>query len=638
MATKKPQLRIVTPPASAKRDHAVAIGLGLLLLTLATYLQVSQFSFLNWDDTVYVTENAHVLRGLNWSNVVWAFTTPVAGNWHPLTMLSHMFDVQLFGLDAGRHHLVNLAMHMTATLLLFVALRGMTGATIRSAFVAALFAVHPLHVESVAWVAERKDVLSTMLAMTTVCAYAWYVRIPSWTRYGVVFLCYVLALLAKPMVVTLPVVLLLLDVWPLRRFTWSRVVIGEKVGLLLPAVAVAVATVVAQGSAVPDLGTLPFTARLTNALVGYGRYLGKTLWPTDLAAFYPMRAEPLWLVAGVTLLLLVVTAGALVTRRRWPFLFVGWSWFVLTLGPVSGVIQAGEQAIADRYMYFPLVGLAIAAVWGIHALATKRGVNNAVTVVVGLTIVVVTAGVARAQVGVWKDSETLWRHAIAVTDGNYRAYDKLGDALRDTGALAEAGDSYRHAITLAPPNSPRYLAILNNSLGIVSVRQGLGDVALTHFQESVRLNPSFSEAQSNVGAALATAGRLEEAATHYAEALALTPDSAEVHLGLAGIRLALGDTAAAGAHYRSALALQPDLASARVRLAQLLIADGRSDEAIVEMQRATQADRRQPTWHYALAVLLIEAGRTDEARRELQAALALQPDFAAAQQALASLR
>ncbi|MEZ5316752.1 MAG: tetratricopeptide repeat protein [Vicinamibacterales bacterium] len=642
------------------------------------YAAVATYPFVNWDDGEYVAANARVLRGLDWSGVAWAFTSRVAGNWHPLTMISHMADVTWFGPDAGAHHLVNVALHVVASVALFVALRGLTGASGRSAFVAAVFAAHPLHVESVAWVSERKDVLSTALLMLALCGWAGFVRRPTWARYAVTFGLYVLALLAKPMVVTLPLVLVLLDVWPLGRVpvtrfdgaAWRRVLM-EKVPFLLAAFAVGLATLSAQGGAVAGLGALPLGTRLANAVGGYALYLAKAAWPVRLAAFYPMQAYPPAWLAGVAVALLAVTVAAVLTVRRWPVLFAGWGWFLVTLLPVSGVIQTGEQAIADRYMYVPLVGLAIAVAWGAVAAAEHWRIDRRVVAASGAAVVLVLAGVARAQVRTWADSETLWRHAIAVTERNYRAHDKLGEALRDQGRLDEAYAEYERALALAPPQSPRYQAIEQNSLGLVRARQGRADDARAHFEEAVALDPGFPEAQGNLGAALATVGRLDEAADHFDRALALTPDAPEVLAGLAGVRLtqgradealplfsravsarpdmaeahaglgaaaaALGRKADAYTAFAEAIRLEPDRASVRIRLANLLAADGRPDEAIAELDRAIRIDPRQPTWHYGLAVLLSGRGRTADARRELEAALRLRPDYPDALDALRRL-
>lgn len=660
------------------RRHSVTIGIALVLITIAVYAPVAGFPFVNWDDGEYVAANAHVQQGLSASNVSWALTSRVAGNWHPLTMMSHMLDVQLFGLDAGAHHIVNLAMHMLATLLLFGALVSMTGAVGRSGFVAAVFAVHPLHVESVAWISERKDVLSTMFVMLTLCAYAWYVRRPRWPRYLAVAGVYVLALLAKPMVVTLPIVLLLLDVWPLRRVSFGseirgawKIVLAEKAGLMIPAIGVGLAAIAAQGEAIAGIGSLPLSMRIANAVTGYAVYLWKAVWPAKLAAFYPIQPHSSMTVAMVALALLAVSAAAVATARRWPFFLVGWFWFLVTLLPVSGIIQVGEQAFADRYMYFPLAGLTVAVAWGAVAAADRRRSARRAPGVAAIFAIAVLSFIARQQVLVWADSVTLWRHATGATDNNYRAYEKLAEAERDAGALTEAERHYVRALELAPPNSPRYRSIVLNALGIVRAQLGNAEAAVPVFQEAVRLNPAFSEAHSNLGAALATVGRVDEAAAHYANAIELTPAAAEAHMGLAGVRLTQGRAAEALQSYRRALSLTPDLAeahagagaaaaalgrrheahaafaeavrlkpgltSARVRWANLLIQEGRADDAIRELTAALASDPRQVSWRYALALLLIQNGRLEEGRRELGIVLSMQPDHDGARRALVGM-
>ena len=647
----------------------------LVVLVVAVYSPAFSFPFVNWDDAEYVTANAHVATGLSWANLKYAFTTQVAGNWHPLTMLSHMVDVQLFGLDAGWHHLVNVVFHGATTIALFLLLRGTTGSIGRSAFVAALFAVHPLHVESVAWVSERKDVLSTFLALLAMAAYAGYVRQQTWGSYVAALAFYCLALLSKPMVVTLPVLLLLFDLWPLRRvvspgdFRSWWILVREKLPFLLAALATSLITLATQGKALAGFDVLPLTRRLSNAIAGYGFYLLKTVWPHPLAAFYPMGDPPVASLVSLVAAFAVLSAGAVRLSRRAPFLTVGWFWFLIALLPVSGLLQAGEQAAADRYMYLPIVGLFVIAAWSSEFVSVPwRRVMPAI----GVALVLACAVTAKAQVRTWADSQTLWRHAISVTSGNYIAYEKLGDAQRDLGVLDDARRNYEQAITLAPPNSPKYLAIIYNSLGIVAEQQGRAADALASFERAAPLNPDFAEARSNLGAALAKSGRVEEAAEHFLAAVSLTPESAESVVGLAGVRLTQGRNEEALKLYQQAVALQPDLAeahagigsaaaalgrndearaalqqalrlkptltSARVRLANLLVRSGQIDDAIQELQRAIAADPRQASWHYGLAILLIERNRLEEARQELHATLELQPGHVEAQQALSRIR
>lgn len=615
----------------------------LAALVVVTYAPVARFPLVNWDDTVYVSQNPHVLGGLSWQALRWAAMSRVAGNWHPLTMISLMLDVSLFGADPSAHHVVNAALHLGATLLLFVALRAMTGASGRSAFVAAIFAVHPLHVESVAWVAERKDVLSTFFVMATLCAYAWYVRARSWRRYAAVLALYVLALVSKPMVVTLPAILLLLDGWPLQRARWTwadwrawLTLALEKTPMLAGALVVGIVTIGAQGGAIAGVEVLPLGARVANAVMGYVRYVGLTFWPVSLSAFYPLQTYSLAPVALAAAGLIGVTVGAFVTARKWPFILTGWLWFVVTLLPVCGLFQTGEQAIADRYMYFPLVGLSIAIAWSAEAFARAQRMNPSVIRSVAAAVVIVSTLVASQQVRVWADSETLWRHAIAVTPVNYRAYDKLGDALRDAGRLDDAAASYERAIALSPPNSPRTQATMRNSLGIIAANQGRQADALVQFSEAVRLNPDFSEAQGNLGAALATAGRLDEAAQHYEQAVRLTPDSAEAHLGLAGVTLSQGRAQEALSLYKETIALEPGMAEAYAGVAGAAAALGRRDEVYPALTEAIRLKPGLASAHVRLAQQLAADGRLAEAAAELRTAISITPNQAW-QQALEDL-
>ena len=425
-------------PASAAQatsrlgPRAYATLLALVALTLFVYAPVAHHEFLSWDDPQYITDNPHVLGGLTWPDVRWAFTAYYASNWHPLTWLSHMADVQWYGVAPGPAHLTNLAMHIATTAVLFLVLLQTTRAWAPSAAVAALFAVHPLHVESVAWVAERKDVLSTLLWALTVWTYVTYVRQPGWTRWLAVWGAFVLALLAKPMVVTLPFVLLLLDIWPLGRLRLDeggiggrehiatvRKLVREKAPLFVLAAASSAVTFYAQrqGGAVAEFEALPFGTRLANAVVTYFVYLQKTIWPARLAAFYPYAptiSAPL--VVGGALGLLFISLIAVVAVRQHPYLLVGWLWYVGTLVPVIGVIQVGSQARADRYTYIPLVGVFIACAWLVREVAVRHPrwrplLTGAVVLAIGACAVE-----ARAQTLYWKDSLALWQHAVETTE------------------------------------------------------------------------------------------------------------------------------------------------------------------------------------------------------------------------------
>jgi hypothetical protein len=434
------------------------LGTALALLTLAAWLPTLRNGFVNLDDGLYVTGNPHVRQGLTRESLAWAMTANVANNWHPLTLLSHLLDVQLFGLDPAGHHATSLLLHLANVLLLFAVLTKMTGAPGRSAAVAALFAVHPAHVESVAWVAERKDMLSALFWLLAMGAYERYARRPSPGRYLLVALAMALGLAAKPMVVTLPFALLLLDVWPLERLQlgWKRLII-EKLPLLALSAASSLITLRYQRTSLAPLDVLPWSFRLAGAAVSYAAYLGKLLLPRNLAVFYPVPLEiPAWEILGAVTLLAAITAVSVWKARRAPWLLVGWLWFLGTLVPVIGLVQVGRQAMADRYTYLPSIGLFLAIVWGIWELAGERRVLLATAA--AAVIALLAVGTWR-QANYWKDSDALYRHALAVTHGNYLAHLGLAKALAAERDWNGAAEQYRAALALRP--------------GLVEARSGL---------------------------------------------------------------------------------------------------------------------------------------------------------------------
>lgn len=621
-----------------------------MLLNVCVYASVRHFELVNWDDSTYITENPTVLGGLSWSSVWWALTTGHSPYWHPMTWLSHLLDVTLFGSDAGAYHVTNLVLHTASTVLLFEIFRRMTAALWPSAFVAAMFAVHPLHVESVAWIAERKDVLSTLFWMLTVAAYVGYVRRPAWHRYVLMLIAYALALMAKPMVVTLPAVLLLLDVWPLRRLAlaWptpggegtppGRILL-EKVPLLALALTTSVATVIVQHrvGAMAGLTALPWTTRVANATIGYVAYLWKTIWPTHLAAFYPLFEITAPRVVGAAVTIAAISVAAILLRRRYPWFFVGWFWYVVTIAPVIGLLQAGEQGMADRFMYVPMIGLSIAAAWTFATPAVQRRLHPGGVALVGAMVVIVCAVAARAQAAHWENSVELWSHATRVTPESYIAHENLGQALRERGQLEESRVSYERALRLAPAHSPFYVAVIQNSLGMVLMRQGKIAEAGDRFAAAVRINPAFAEAQTNLGNTLAAQGKPAEALDHYREAIRLKPDYTEPLVGIGGALLRLGRAAEAVPHYREALKLDPNLAEAHNGLGGALATEGHDEDAMAEYREAVRLKPDLPTAHLNIALLLIKKGDVADARRHLERALAIDPEYLPAQQALRAI-
>jgi tetratricopeptide (TPR) repeat protein len=644
-----PKARDAAAELQPPRDYRWWAAITLVVINVAVYWSVRSFEFVRFDDMDYVAKNSHVRAGITWAGLKWALTTGHIANWHPVTWLSHMLDVQLFGVNAGPHHLTNLFFHIVNTLLLFLVLQRTTGATARSAFVAALFAAHPLHVESVAWISERKDVLSTFLLMLALLSYIEFVLQKRTRYYAAVVLCFALGLMTKPMLVTLPFVLLLLDIWPLRRIElWrdgrhpideadrstGRRLILEKLPLLALAIASSVVTVVVQRrwGAVGSSTVYPLALRLENATVNYVAYLGKALWPAHLSGFYPYRQSvTVWEAIGAGLLLIGITIGVLRGSKQRPYLLVGWFWFLGTLIPVIGLIQAGLQSIGDRYTYIPLIGLFIVVAWGAQEIGERLGQQR--VVLVAAALIVVACGVrSRAQAETWKNSLTFWQHSIDVTPNNAFGTHNLGvvlieadrrdegiamlreakridptsadvridlaNALNQSGAAEEAIAEFATVIQFRPDYAEgrvayasllrihkrnaeaiaqlqeavrldSTLATAHNELGNVFTSEGRSDDALAEYQRAVRLDPSFADARNNVGAAYTRVGKFDAALTEFLEALRVKPDNAMFHYNAAMTLDRLGRTNEAVDHLRSALRADPSLDAARQALNRL---------------------------------------------------------------------
>jgi len=560
-----------------------AICLFLIVSTLAVYWQVTDHDFINYDDDVFVTENPYVKAGITKKGFIWALTTFYEGNWHPLTWLSHMLDCQLYGLKAGMHHLTNLLFHIANTLLLFLLLNRMTGNLWRSAFVAALFALHPIHVESVAWVGERKDVLSTLFWMLTMWAYVRYSERAVVIWYLLVLIFFALGLLAKPMLVTLPFVLLLMDCWPIGRLrldllgkknrTKSQKIsnswlIYEKLPLFAMAGTVSVVTYIAAQKAgvVASLGALSLEMRIGNAIVCYIKYIRQMFWPNGLAVFYPHPgAVPIWQVAGAGLILTCLSIIFVRKIRTRPYLTVGWLWYLGSLVPVIGLVQGGEQAMADRYTYIPLIGLFIMIVWGVSDLLQKCRYHKFVLGMSMSLLLSVLIVCTWLQVRHWKEDFSLFTHALAVTDKNHSALNNLGRAFEEKGDLIGAIRQYSKSLLIKP-----YDPETHNNLGVALSKQGHYQSAIRHYSEALRLRPKGAETHNNMGNALAGTGRLQAAVSHYSEALRLRPDYADAYNNM-GIALAMGglfDDAIE--HFRKALNINPDDARVRWNLEQAL--------------------------------------------------------------------
>jgi len=542
--------------------------IALLVVVSAVYLQVGDHEFLNYDDDVYVTNNPHVTSGMTGAGIVWAFTSVDEANWHPLTWLSHMVDVELYGLSPRGHHLTNVIIHAASTLLVLFFLLRLTGALWPSAFVAALFALHPLHVESVAWAAERKDVLSAFFWFLTLLIYREFtVKRKPWL-YVLALVTFMLGLMSKPMLVTLPLIMLLLDFWPLDRLSGEQgpgqrlpagrvgALVKEKIPFFLCSLLSAAVTVYAQnkGGAVKALAEVPLQLRIENAPVAYVTYLGKTLWPHNLAMLYPLpQSIPLWQATGSLLVLLLVSGAAIRAARTYPYLAVGWFWFLVTLVPVVGLVQVGLQAMADRYTYIPLIGLFIMAAWGGRDMTKSLPHREGILALLAAVVIIASAAATFHQVGFWRDSITLYRHTLQATTGNYIIHDNLGLSLERTGDLDAAIREYEEALRI----NPLYQRSLAN-LGLALARKGDLDTAIRLYREALRINPAYKEVHNNLGLALARKGNLDAATGEYQEALRISPDYVEAHnnLGIAFARK--GNLEAAIGEFQEALRVSPD--------------------------------------------------------------------------------
>jgi protein O-mannosyl-transferase len=576
------------------------ISLLIAAATLAAFWPVVHNEFIKFDDGFYVTLNPRVSSGLSWSNAGWAFRTGYQSNWHPLTWLSHMSDVQLFGLRPGWHHSVSLLFHSANAVLLFLLLQGMTGALWRSAFVAAFFALHPLHVESVAWIAERKDVLSTFFFLLTLWAYVRYVCerreqsgegregnaprstlhapiscLPSSVFYPLSLFFFALGLMSKPMLVTLPFVLLLLDWWPLQRFRPAAIapqlrnLVREKAPFFILALASSVVTFLVQDRGRAIKAALPFEPRLANAVASYLKYLGKTFWPVDLAVFYPypdLRLPlsgqwPMWQILAAALLLIAISCWTLRRLTQQPWLGVGWFWYLGTLVPVIGFVQVGNQAMADRYTYIPLIGIFIGIVWG--TAAACRGLAwSKVAAGAGVALVLACAWATRVQVKYWRTNFILFQHALAVTANNAVAHYHVGSGYKDQGKYGLALAQFQAAVRADPSYADGYYG-----LGLTLERLGRLPQAIEQYQVTLRLRPWLADLHNHLGALLSALGKRDEAIREFQQTLQLNPDFVEAHYNLGALLSDRGDFSGAAAQFAEVVRLKPDDAEARTRLA-----------------------------------------------------------------------
>ena len=653
------------------RSEIIA-SLFLVIITLAVYWQVRNHEFINYDDDDYVTENNYVQAGLTWEGVSWAFTSGLHGHWHPVTWLSHMTDCQLFGLNPAGHHLTSLFLHIANTLLLFLILRRTTGALLRSAFVAALFAIHPLNVESVAWIADRKDVLSTSFWMMAMWAYVRYSEHPGFSRYLLTLVAFMVGLMAKPIVVTLPFVLLLMDYWPLGRFQFGqssvegiaqnrgslntgyqstrlrRLVLEKALFLIVTGAFIVLMSVVrhslygrshfgkVDSNVVLSVWALwPRPEQIAQALFSYISYIGKMFWPLGLATPYSrdmLYVLQNWQVVGTGLLLLCISFFVVWRGRRYPYLLVGWLWYLVAILPVIGFVKIGPHLMADRYAYLPLIGLFIMIAWGVPDLVAKWRYQR---LVLGISTGMLVLGLTVCtwlQVRHWKSSVTLFEHVVSVTDNNWLAHNNLGSGLEKEERFDEAMIHYLEALKIKPRH-----AKVHNNLGIVQIKQGKVKEAFGYFSEAIRLKPDYAEAHHNLGAAFIEQGKVEEAISHYFEALRIKPDYAEAHDKLGTAFYRQGNLDEAISHYSEALQMKPNYPEAYYNLGVVFAKQGRVREAISRFSDAIRIKPNYPEAHFNLGVAFAEQGRVKEAMSHFSEALRVKPDYAEAHHNLGAI-
>jgi protein O-mannosyl-transferase len=604
---------LISQPAPSDRTPSrpswvqAALCMFVFVVIVSVFYPVTGDKFINYDDNDYVTHNPHVQGGLTWPQLLWAFRNTDTGNWHPLTWISHMVDCQIYGSNAWGHHLTSVLIHAANAVLLLLVLNSLTGLLWRSVVAALLFGLHPLRVESVAWIAERKDVLSALFWLLALWAYAGYARNQSnqpgraAVNYWIALLAFALGLMSKPMVITLPLALLLIDYWPLGRMTRDNAIrlLTEKVPFFVLAAIGTVIAFVAQKSQGAVIEYLTPGHRLATAILAYSRYLGKYLWPVNLAILYPHPAGgwPAVEVISAAALFLGLSAIAIRTRLTRPWFAVGWFWYIVTLLPVVGLVQIGSQSLADRYSYIPGIGLVIILVWGISELTTSLPARLALLAACATGAVVVCAALTEHQIGYWKDSGTVFRHAIDVTGNSYVARKVLGDFYSSQNRPGEAVALYREAIEMCPHYEGARL-----NLGAVLSQTGETTNAIAEFKESIHLAPKDASAYNDLGAVLG--------AGHLDESIALFKQAAE---------------------------LDPNYYDAHDNLARALVSQGRLEEAIAQFE-ITANLRPGVQTHFQLALALEKAGRTNEAIDQLNEALRQRPDFTPAQQALERLQ
>jgi tetratricopeptide (TPR) repeat protein len=618
------------------QTHLIAISLALV--TFAVFGQVLHSGFVYFDDPEYVTENSHIQNVPVLQTIKWAFTTGCAANWHPLTWLSHTLDCKLFGLNPAGHHLTNLLLHIANTLLLFAVLKAMTGALWRSAFAAALFALHPLHVESVAWVSERKDILSTLFWFLTMAAYVHYTRNPNARSYLLTLVLFALGLMAKPMLVTLPFVLLLLDYWPLNRlennnrgqiyppYSWRIYrLVYEKIPFFVLSAVSSVITCLVQQHAMTNIEVFPLKWRIANAVVSYARYIEKMFLPRKLAVLYPLAGNlpKVWVVAAAVIFLLVISILVIRLSPRRKYLLIGWLWFVGTLVPVIGLVQVGMQAMADRYAYVPLTGLFIVVSWGVADITTTWRRRKILLTIAAIIVLLALSICTNLQLRYWHNTMSLFGRAAAVTNYNYTAYNNLGYTFVEQKKFEQAISYYKKAISIKPD----YAEACSN-LGAAYGELGRYDEAIEVLQRSLRLKPNYAKAYYNLGIVYSSSGRWQQAIEAYGNSLKIDPSNAEAYnkLGAACANLQLSEQAVEA--YQKALQINPSLATVRNNLAVLLLEQNKIDEAIGHLHQAVQTEPNYADAYNNLGIAFGKLGRSQEEIEAYRQAVKIKQDYA----------
>ena len=662
-----------------KRKQIVLPMVALALISLIAFSPILSNGFTHFDDPMYITDNQSVKTGFNTESIIWAFTTMDASNWHPLTWLSHMLDWKIFGANAAGHHFVSLIFHICAAIFLFLLFNKTTGRFWPSVFVAAIFAVHPLRVESVAWVAERKDVLSMFFGLAALYTYAFYVEKPVVSRYLICLFLFILGLMTKPMLVTLPFVMLLLDYWPLGRFQKEPLpaipvkppktapamtdrrkskkmqikepaakitakpektrlpfparILTEKIPFILLALVSSGLTIWAQqqGSAIQSLQKLPFADRLSNAVVSYVAYLLKMFWPINLSVFYPYQnALPAWQVAGAALILLSISAWAIYTIKKTPFIFIGWFWYLGTMVPVIGLIQVGSQSMADRYTYLPSPGIIIMLVWSLLYFIQSQKIRRNILLPAGMALLLVLSVLTWRQSGYWKNDIELFTHALNITENNFLAHNVLGTVLCEAGKRKEAIEHFQAAVRIVPQDAKNYY-----NLGLAYDQEGNKEIAMDYYQISLKMNPHDAKTHSNLGVVLDAFGKSKEAMEHYQTALELDPKNWNAHYNMGNIYKEKGNMDKAFEHFREVTKLKPDYADAQNNVGLILELYYKNNrEAITHYRQAVAAKPDDAGFHFNLGMALMNEGNLPEAALHFQRAIDLKPDYEAARKSL----